>query len=240
MRLLALASRYVLAALLVMIGLGTPIVQASDVTWNYVGAPLDQSDGQNIITLNDFLSLTVTFNGPLPANQYETNLIPYINSWTLTDSSGLVNLSSSIGSPLNQALFSTDAGGSLVGPYSFISQFSPLPTHSPAYFGIDSESAYQYEMALGINDIGTEFINTDFVGNTAADYLSIFLNCYPNCALSPNLPTIELFSQTDGSWNRELSATPLPSAAPLFATGLGGLGLLGWRRKRKAAAIVTA
>jgi hypothetical protein len=26
--------------------------------------------------------------------------------------------------------------------------------------------------------------------------------------------------------------TPLPSALPLFATGLGGLGLLGWRRKK--------
>jgi hypothetical protein len=29
-------------------------------------------------------------------------------------------------------------------------------------------------------------------------------------------------------------ATPLPDALPLFATGLGALGLLGWRRKRKA------
>ena len=28
---------------------------------------------------------------------------------------------------------------------------------------------------------------------------------------------------------------PLPSALPLFATGLGALGLLGWRRKKKAA-----
>jgi hypothetical protein len=28
-------------------------------------------------------------------------------------------------------------------------------------------------------------------------------------------------------------ATPLPAALPLFATGLGALGLLGWRRKRK-------
>jgi hypothetical protein len=28
--------------------------------------------------------------------------------------------------------------------------------------------------------------------------------------------------------------TPVPAALPLFATGLGGLGLLGWRRKRKA------
>ena len=31
-------------------------------------------------------------------------------------------------------------------------------------------------------------------------------------------------------------ATPLPAALPLFVTGLGALGLLGWRRKRKAVA----
>jgi hypothetical protein len=34
-----------------------------------------------------------------------------------------------------------------------------------------------------------------------------------------------------------ISQTPLPAALPLFATGLGALGLLGWRRKRKAAAL---
>jgi hypothetical protein len=33
-----------------------------------------------------------------------------------------------------------------------------------------------------------------------------------------------------------VAATPLPAALPLFATALGGLGLLGWRRKRKAQA----
>jgi archaellum component FlaG (FlaF/FlaG flagellin family) len=35
-----------------------------------------------------------------------------------------------------------------------------------------------------------------------------------------------------------LGATPIPSALPLFGTGLGIIGLLGWRRKRKAAARV--
>jgi len=30
------------------------------------------------------------------------------------------------------------------------------------------------------------------------------------------------------------STVPIPGALPLFATGLGALGLLGWRRKRKA------
>jgi hypothetical protein len=34
-----------------------------------------------------------------------------------------------------------------------------------------------------------------------------------------------------------LASTPLPAALPLFATGLGGLGLLGLRRKRKARAV---
>jgi hypothetical protein len=36
---------------------------------------------------------------------------------------------------------------------------------------------------------------------------------------------------------RESASTPLPAALPLFATGLGGLGLFGWRRKRKVRAI---
>jgi len=38
------------------------------------------------------------------------------------------------------------------------------------------------------------------------------------------------------SGNLEIAstATPLPAALPLFAIGRGGLGLLGWRSKRKA------
>jgi hypothetical protein len=32
-----------------------------------------------------------------------------------------------------------------------------------------------------------------------------------------------------------VSAIPIPGALPLFATGLIGLVLLGWRRKKKAA-----
>jgi hypothetical protein len=34
-----------------------------------------------------------------------------------------------------------------------------------------------------------------------------------------------------------IGTVPLPAALPLFATGLGALGLLGWRRKKKAAAL---
>jgi hypothetical protein len=37
-----------------------------------------------------------------------------------------------------------------------------------------------------------------------------------------------------GAWSS--AATPLPAALPLFATGIGALALLRWRRKRKATA----
>lgn len=46
----------------------------------------------------------------------------------------------------------------------------------------------------------------------------------------------------EGAWLTEFSPnpTPLPAALPLFATGLGALGLLGWRRKKKAGAAMAA
>jgi hypothetical protein len=40
--------------------------------------------------------------------------------------------------------------------------------------------------------------------------------------------------------NPDLSATPLPATLPLFATGLGAMGLFGWRKKRKNAAALAA
>jgi hypothetical protein len=42
-------------------------------------------------------------------------------------------------------------------------------------------------------------------------------------------------SSAPGTWS--VTTTPIPAALPLFASGLGVLGLLGWRRKRKAAAV---
>ena len=43
--------------------------------------------------------------------------------------------------------------------------------------------------------------------------------------------------RTPGGWSNPDIATPLPAALPLFASGLGALGLLGWRRKKKRPAL---
>jgi len=49
-----------------------------------------------------------------------------------------------------------------------------------------------------------------------------------------NIHTVNFGS---GEIRGQLNAVPLPAALPLFATGLGALGLLAWRRKRKAQAV---
>jgi hypothetical protein len=50
-------------------------------------------------------------------------------------------------------------------------------------------------------------------------------------------------AQINASFNDSTTpppSVPLPAALPLFATGLGAMGLLGWRRKRKNAAAIAA
>ena len=59
---------------------------------------------------------------------------------------------------------------------------------------------------------------------------------------------IKLFNAQDWNITPEISfdlldgpsQTPLPATLPLFVSGLGGMSLFGWRRKRKAAAAAAA
>jgi CHRD domain len=58
-------------------------------------------------------------------------------------------------------------------------------------------------------------------------------------AITNGLSYLNIHTTTNpgGEIRGQLSPVPLPGALPLFVTGLGALGLLGWRRKRKAAAL---
>ena len=57
-----------------------------------------------------------------------------------------------------------------------------------------------------------------------------------NTALGFGINDPDVVAMDDFIYGEPVGAVPLPSALPLFATGLGVLGLLGWRRKRKAQA----
>jgi hypothetical protein len=65
-----------------------------------------------------------------------------------------------------------------------------------------------------------------------------------------SLPTLKVDFWTDSSQSKStgdllsqsipVSSTPIPDALPLFATGVGLIGMLGWWRKRKGAAAIAA
>ena len=76
-------------------------------------------------------------------------------------------------------------------------------------------------------------ISTSAVTTEAGVTLTSGVNCGESTAC--NTTSTDTFGP-----NFETAATPLPAALPLFAGGLGLMGLLGWRRKRKAAALASA
>jgi hypothetical protein len=85
-----------------------------------------------------------------------------------------------------------------------------------------------------------EFTETLFVGPTTQ--FTLILNINSTITPEPNQAGFgtRIFVQTDTATFQQITATPLPAALPLFATALGGLGLLGMRRKRKKIAATAA
>jgi hypothetical protein len=78
-----------------------------------------------------------------------------------------------------------------------------------------SFSAINFSLALGA---GTHTLSLEMFTNVANN--GIFISAFDDVLITGPAP----------------APVPLPAALPLFATGLGTLGLLGWRRKRKAQA----
>jgi len=70
------------------------------------------------------------------------------------------------------------------------------------------------------------------VGSLVGSLIPIATAAASECGIFPE-PCLE---QISGYSGEVTPATPLPAALPLFATGLGAMGLFGWRRKRPNAA----
>ena len=90
---------------------------------------------------------------------------------------------------------------------------------------------------------GTSFTGNAFDVGSSANTLYFVSSTNPTLLFSVNettgvqnfiflnAPVTDMTAGVTGA-----STVPIPGALPLFATGLGALGLLGWRRKKKAAA----
>jgi hypothetical protein len=85
----------------------------------------------------------------------------------------------------------------------------------------------------------SSFVPTDWVAPAAGQPPPLVEIGMLNGALFEEAtgPLVGFDAAQVGTWTVTETVTPLPAALPLFATGIGGLGFLGWRRKRKAQAV---
>jgi hypothetical protein len=128
--------------------------------------------------------------------------------------------------------------------------------HSPRPSELYGFDCRQATTARG-GGLGTQGTGLTYLTNTWQEWdleyqvgASIFTVCVAgSCAGGFASPTVgdvsqlDLFNGSATSGSLFIDAvpttpaqTPLPGALPLFATGLGALSLLGWHRKKKAAA----
>ena len=177
------------------------------------------------------------------------------NASTLTCPSGGTGATNSTS---GVTLTYTSAGTPTCGPFG---NGNPLngngsdPVNSLGYLTLDTTSSVgllTLTETTGVTS-GTFSFTTagyqDFVlgfqggtANTNPDYFSFYLpsdvtsgSWAINSTNGKTLSLGLLYGHTAAA-----GETPLPSALPLFATGLGALGLLGWRRKRKRAITIAA
>ena len=129
-----------------------------------------------------------------------------------------------LAAPWGLAIASSNFGGFsndlLVGNFSYVNSFISA-------FASDSTGHLTFQGTIPI-DVGN--------GNTAGGLWSLI---FGNAGMNGSPDTLYFSDGIDGEMKGligAINAVPLPAALPLFATGLGALGLLGWRRKKKAIA----
>ena len=134
-----------------------------------------------------------------------------------------------------------------VGGSSFTDLYSPsAPFSGPSSFGpgsslTNANSESGSWVALGVfpnNEIGvpTGYSSDSPLGNSTAIYNNA---TFASLGVTPGIYLWTWGNRPDQRFELDIGVTavPEPVAAPLFAAGLAALGLLHWRRKRKAQAI---
>jgi hypothetical protein len=168
---------------------------------------------------------------------------------------GLVNVSTNGVSISGTATFDADSGAYTLGNASFtvgpenMGKFPTSGTQSFSYTSLVDMDKLTGTITWSFLQDGTptpKFFGSMLVNSvtgdaafTAAFMTGQFLNINLTTQALSQGSTLESVAAGGSAsafvGSGLVSNVPLPGALPLFATGLGVLGLLGWRRKRKAA-----
>ncbi len=111
---------------------------------------------------------------------------------------------------VNPGVLSNDSPGGFTG---INADFLNQPAHGTLFLTFNSDGGFDYTP------------NSNFTGIDTFTYQDVASN-----GTTSNTATVRI----------DVTATPLPAALPMFASGLGAMGLLGWRRKRKAQGAIAA
>lgn len=197
----------ILTALLIAFGVGS--ASASTVTFDYTGQNFDTPNPNADPTdFGNHLTASITLNcSPCNGTYYLND--PAVTSFQV--SAGPYTAPASAFASYLGSDFVTISGGAITVWY---------------IYGLDYPSSYAPTPGVPWgNEVILTISNDSNFGHNVGDSYSTFLGAQ------------SASNSVAGIWTQEnVAATPLPAALPLFATGLGALGLLGWRRKKKAAA----
>jgi hypothetical protein len=192
------------------------------------------------------LFLSGLVSAPVRANSYNFDV-----SFTLAGDpiTGTITTDTDVAGPLflsDITSWSFNIGGGCCAGYNSISSSNPNGTvYFPSGTGttplvlVSGGSAINYDYATS-STAGIQFSNSERGLNLFTSYNDDYFQWYwaPNGNSFTNLQqdTFVGFQFQVAT----LTATPVPAALPLFASGLGAMGLFGWRRKRKNAAAIAA
>jgi hypothetical protein len=184
---------------------------------------------------------------PLAATAVPANAATVTYDWTLTGpspslgglpspGSGTITLTTGTGSDPIDAITGTIGGDMITGLAPVDTSFTD---NDNLLFPIGTTFTGPPSVASGTSYVSSSNIDPKGIDvtTTAGNFL-IFGSFAPN---STDVTSGNNYSEDGptgfGVGTFALTATPRPAALPLFVGGLGVMGLFGWRRKQKAAAI---